>query len=175
MAAPADVSVPRSAAPAEAAGALSHWGLIRRRFFRHKLAVGSLYVLGVLSTLAAGAEFFAPYTRQWRDLSHAYCPPQWPRFSLAHGWHVPAMRSHVDPLTFKRSYREDTPRVDVLRNPQHAHPRALLDALPSRRPERGRRGRGQGRSDESGARAGARRPRPVAGWGGAAAVRPRAE
>ena len=114
MAAPADVFVPRSATPAEAAGALSHWALIRRRFFRHKLAVGSLYLLGVLYTLAAGAEFFAPSTRQWRDLSHAYCPPQLPRFSLAHGWHVPAMRSHVDPLTFKRSYREDPTRVVAL-------------------------------------------------------------
>lgn len=114
MAAHADVSVPSSAVPAEAAGALSQWALIRRQFFRHKLAVGSLYLLGVLYGLAAGAEFFAPYTRPWRDLSHAYCPPQLPRFALAQGWHVPAMRSDVDPLTFKRSYLEDPTRVVAL-------------------------------------------------------------
>jgi peptide/nickel transport system permease protein len=114
MAAHADVSVPSFAVPAEAAGALSQWALIRRQFFRHKLAVGSLYLLGVLYGLAAGAEFFAPYTRPWRDLSHAYCPPQLPRFGLAQGWHVPAMRSDVDPLTFKRSYLEDPTRVVAL-------------------------------------------------------------
>ncbi len=90
---------------------LSQWGLIRRRFLQHRLAVASVFLLGVLYTLAAGAEFFAPYTRQWRDLSRAYCPPQLPQFSLAHGLHVLAMRSDVDPLTFKRTYLEDPARV----------------------------------------------------------------
>jgi peptide/nickel transport system permease protein len=84
---------------------------MRRRFVQHRLAVVSLFLLAVLYTLAAGAEFFAPYTRQWRDLSHAYCPPQLPRFSMAHGLHVPSMRSQVDPLTFKRSYLEDRAQV----------------------------------------------------------------
>lgn len=92
-------------------GTLSQWALIRRRFIKHRLAVGSLFLLGVLYALAAGAEFFAPYTRQWRDLTHAFCPPQLPRFSWEHGLHVPAMRSEVDPLTFKRTYLEDRTRV----------------------------------------------------------------
>jgi len=39
----------------------------------------------VLYLLAVFAEFLAPYTRQWRDLSHAYSPPQLPRFSWERG------------------------------------------------------------------------------------------
>ena len=92
-------------------GSLSQWALMWRRFVRHRLAVVSLFLLAVLYALAGGAEFFAPYSRQWRDLSHAYCPPQLPRFTAKDGLHVPAMRSHVDPLTFKRSYIEDPAAV----------------------------------------------------------------
>jgi peptide/nickel transport system permease protein len=107
MAAPADLPVLPPPAPPSEAGALSHWALIRRRLSHHRLAVASLYVLAVLYTVALAAEFFAPYPRQWRDLSHAYCPPQLPRFSWHDGLHVPAMRVTVDPLTFKRTYLED--------------------------------------------------------------------
>lgn len=111
MAAPADSTADPTTVPAEAAGGLSQWALIGRRFFQHRLAVASLYLLAVLYTLALGAEFFAPYPRQWRDLSHAYCPPQLPQFSWERGLHVRAMRSEVDPLTFKRTYLEDPARA----------------------------------------------------------------
>lgn len=88
-------------------GALSQWALMRRRFFRHRLAVMSLYFLGVIYLLALGAEFFAPYSAHWRDLNHAYAPPQLPRFSFEHGLHVPAMKRVVDPITFRKSYLEE--------------------------------------------------------------------
>lgn len=97
--------------PLPSPGTLSQWALIRRRFARHRFAVASLYLLTVLYVLAAFAEFLAPYTRGWRDLSHAYCPPQLPRLSLAHGLYVPAMQRYSDPLTFKITYREDYTRV----------------------------------------------------------------
>lgn len=84
---------------------------MRRRFVNHRLAVASFFLLIVLYVLALGAEFFAPTTRHWRDLSHAYCPPQVPRFSWEHGLHVPALRVTEDPLTFKRTYLEDPARV----------------------------------------------------------------
>jgi peptide/nickel transport system permease protein len=93
--------------PETSIGTLSQWALIRRRFAHHKLAVASLYLLAVLYVLALGAEFFAPYPRQWRDLARAYCPPQLPQFSFEHGLYVPAMKRLVDPLTFKKSYIED--------------------------------------------------------------------
>lgn len=93
--------------PEADAGSASQWVLIRRRFQRHRLAVASLFLLVVLYLLAAFAEFFAPYTPHWRDLPHAYCPPQLPRFSFSHGLYVPAMTRHIDPITFKKSYIED--------------------------------------------------------------------
>ena len=92
-------------------GTLSQWALIRRRFARHRFAVASLYLLAVLYVLAAFAEFLAPTTRQWRDLSHAYCPPQLPRFSFGQGFYVPAMQRYSDPLTFKTTYLEDRTRL----------------------------------------------------------------
>ena len=95
-------------------GSLSPWALILRRFLHHRLAVASLFLLAVLYALAAGAEFFAPYAQQWRDLSHAYCPPQLPRFSLRDGFYVPAMRVTIDPLTFRRTYLEDPTQVIAL-------------------------------------------------------------
>jgi len=96
-----------TARPEEKASHESHWALIRRRFLRHKLAVAGLLILAVLYTLAIFAEFFAPYTSAWRDLGHAYCPPQPPRYSSEHGWHVYAVHRTTDPITFKRVYSED--------------------------------------------------------------------
>ena len=100
-----------AAAAAVEPGSLSQGALILRRFFHHRLAVVSRYRLAVLYVLAAGAEFFAPYSQQTRDLAHAYCPPQLPRYSRQHGLHVPVMRVSVDPLTFKRTYLEDRAEV----------------------------------------------------------------
>jgi peptide/nickel transport system permease protein len=114
MAVAADTPAPSPAVPVEEPGSLSQWALIRRRFVGHRMAVASIFLLAVLYALAAGAEFFAPVTRQWRDLSHAYCPPQLPRFSFRDGLYVPAMRTQIDPLTFKRFYLEDPGRVVAL-------------------------------------------------------------
>jgi peptide/nickel transport system permease protein len=110
----ATVTFPKSTATVREAAALSPWELTWRRFKQHRLAVLALYSLAVLYTLAAAAEFFAPHSREWRDLGHAYCPPQLPRFSWAHGVYVPAMKRSIDPVTFKKSYFED-----------EAHPVAL--------------------------------------------------
>ncbi|HVU24137.1 MAG TPA: ABC transporter permease [Opitutus sp.] len=87
--------------------ALSPWALTWRRFRRHRVAVVALRVLALLYLLAIGAEFFAPHSREWRDLDHAWCPPQLPRFSFAQGLHVPAMKRVIDPVSFKKSYYED--------------------------------------------------------------------
>ncbi len=90
----------------EEPGSLSQWALIGRRFSRHRLAVAALYLLGVLYVMALGADFFAPYSQQWRDLSHSYCPPQLPRISLK-GLYVASMHLSIDPITYKRIYMED--------------------------------------------------------------------
>ena len=82
MAAPAESPIRAAPTRALEPGSQSQWALIRRRFLRHRVAVASLFLLSVLYVLAAGAEFFAPHSRQWRDLTHAYCPPQLPRFAF---------------------------------------------------------------------------------------------
>jgi len=128
---PAPTAAPFTAG-AEVASA-SQWQLIRRRFARHRLALGSFYLLIVLYLLAAFAEFFAPYSSHWRDLPHAYCPPQLPRFSLVQGLHVPAMTRHVDPVTFKKSYIEDDTQPIALGFLVKGEPYRLWDLFPCER------------------------------------------
>ncbi|PTX92525.1 ABC transporter permease [Opitutus sp. ER46] len=106
MAAAAETPSQPPVASHDEPGTLSYWGLIRRRFGQHRLAVASLFLLAFFYVLAAGAEFFAPYSRQWRDLAHSYCPPQLPRWSWRDGFHVPAVRVAIDPVTYKRTYVE---------------------------------------------------------------------
>lgn len=89
-----------------AAGAMSQWQLIRRRFAQHKLAVTALYMLVLLYSIAVFAEFVAPDAPSIRNINYGYTPPQIPRFSFAHGLHVYAMRPEVDPITFQRTYVE---------------------------------------------------------------------
>ena len=86
---------------------MSQWQLILLGFRKHKLAVASLFLLAALYALALLAEVVAPYTRQWKDLGHIYCPPQPPVLSLRHGLHVRAVRLHIDPVTFKKEYLVD--------------------------------------------------------------------
>jgi peptide/nickel transport system permease protein len=111
----------------------SQWRLIRRRFVRHKLAVASLFVLAVMYTLAIFAEFFSPYGSEWRDLPHAYCPPQPPRWSWRHGLHVYAVKPHVDPITFRRAYVEDSGDIVPLGFFVRGQPYELWDLVPMER------------------------------------------
>jgi peptide/nickel transport system permease protein len=74
--------------------------------------MASFFLLCVLYTMALGCEFFAPETREWRDLRHSYCPPQPVHFSFAEGLHVGAMRRLDNPVTFARTYVED-PSVSI--------------------------------------------------------------
>jgi len=86
---------------------MSQTQLILLRFSKHKLAVAALFMLAVLYFIAIFAEFFAPYTREWRDLEHSYCPPQVVRFSFSRGLYVQAVKRHVDPITFRKTYMRD--------------------------------------------------------------------
>ena len=92
---------------------LSQWQLIARRFRRHKLAVGSLYVLAFLYLLGLFAEVLAPYPADQRHLGHAYAPPQLPLFSFTQGLHTPLLVQHTDPVTFRQSYSESAVPVPL--------------------------------------------------------------
>ena len=109
---------------------LSQWQLIRRRFVRHKLAAAALYLLLVLYAVATFAEMVAPYPKMWKDLPHAYCPPQLPRFSFSRGVYTYAVKRHVDPITFRKSYIEDRADVVPLRLFAKGEPYRLWGLIP---------------------------------------------
>ncbi len=83
---------------------LSQWQLTARRFCLHRLGVISLFVLGLLYLLAIFAEFFAPVTREFRDLDFIYHPPQSLNFNFSEGLYVQAYKAHTDPVTLSKSY-----------------------------------------------------------------------
>lgn len=58
----------------------SQWQLMRWKFLRHKLAVVSLVVLGVLYFFALFAEFTAPNNPRAHNVAYIYVPPQPLRF-----------------------------------------------------------------------------------------------
>jgi len=89
----------------------SPWQLIRIRFEKHRIAPVTLHILLVFYLLAIFVEFFAPVTRQWRDLNHAYCPPQLIRFDFEHELHVLALNQKIDPITFRHSYTENPEQI----------------------------------------------------------------
>lgn len=119
--------------PGVAIKAETQWTLIARRFARHRLAVGSLFVLGVLYGAALLAEAVAPYGPQWRDLRYIYAPPQLPQFGVREGLHVYGMIRHVDPVTFRKTYREDRAIVIPLAFFARGEPYRLWGHIPLER------------------------------------------
>ncbi len=98
---------PSASAPSEpeaVRGHLSQWQLIRLRFSKHRMAVASFYLLILLYTMAAFAEFVAPYTKGWSDVRMIYSPPQAPQFNFREGLHVTALERQIDPITLKNYY-----------------------------------------------------------------------
>ena len=55
--------------------ARSQWAYARRRFFRHKLAVGSLIVVVAIFLCGAFASVIAPYSYEDIDLQNLHAPP----------------------------------------------------------------------------------------------------
>jgi peptide/nickel transport system permease protein len=114
----------------ESMATLSQWQLILRRFARHRIAVLSLHVLVLLYLLAIFAEFFAPYSPDYRDMRLMHAPPQAPHLNWKHGLHVYAMRQHVDPVTLQKYYTEDRTRVIPLGFFIKGEPYRLMGLLP---------------------------------------------
>lgn len=112
---------------------LSQVQLVKRRFVKHRLAVGSLFLLKIMYIIVLLAEFFAPHTPRWCDLDYAYCPPQIPRFSFSEGFYVYAMQKHVDPVTFQKSYYENHKEIIHLSFFVKGEPYQLWGLIPSSR------------------------------------------
>jgi peptide/nickel transport system permease protein len=114
-------------------GSATQWQLVALRFSRHKLAVLSAFMLGILYGIAVFAEFVAPQDPGKVAATFAYCPPQPPRVSLAHGLHVYPMIRHIDPVSLQDHYTEDRSRVTRLGFFVKGDPYRLWGLIPMRR------------------------------------------
>lgn len=89
---------------------LTQWQLIRLRFSRHKLAVGSLFLLLFMYLMAVTAGFWAPYPQNWRQMEFASAYPQLPRFNFSDGLHFDTVTLLRDPISLKTYYLTDPDR-----------------------------------------------------------------
>mgnify|MGYP000150342481 CR=1 FL=1 len=97
--------------------AASQWRLMWWRFRKHKAAMASLVLVGVLYALAAACELVAPHGPQTRFTHYVYAPPQRVHLLGEGTWrpHVYALRSARHPQTLKLHYEEDRSRAYPLR------------------------------------------------------------
>ena len=89
----------------------SQWQLIRRKFFRHKLAMGALVVLVIFYSCAVFAEFVSPYDPYDYNAKYKLAPPQRVHFFDEEGlFHlrpfIYRIEKSVDPQTFEIIYNE---------------------------------------------------------------------
>ncbi len=92
----------------------SQWELIRWRFGRHKLAVISLFLLGIIYLMAIFAEFVSPYTNDTRFDGFQQSSPSrvhWIKPGGGFGPYIFATKRELDPETFKFNFIEDTSTV----------------------------------------------------------------
>ena len=89
----------------------SQWQLMWRKFRKHKLAIGSIFVLVLLYIGTIFCEFIAPYGLETRDIKYVYCPPQSLHFFDEDGFHfrpfVYGIKRKIDPVTLRRTYTEN--------------------------------------------------------------------
>ncbi len=90
----------------------SQWQLIRWKFFRHKLAVGSLGVLAIFYFCAIFVEFVAPYDPYHYNKDFVLAPPQYLHFFDEKGdFHlrpfVYGIKKKMDLETWEITYVED--------------------------------------------------------------------
>lgn len=94
----------------EAAG---QWRLIWWRFRRHKLALISGVVIGLIYLAAIFAEFIAPVSSQTYDSRFTYAPPQQLQFAgtdasgAFHLVYINGYSVEIDPIALSRTYKID--------------------------------------------------------------------
>lgn len=98
--------------------AIGHWGLMRRRLMRHRLAVASGLILLGLYLIALLAEPIAPYALDHRDTDHIFAPPQMVRVWHDGGLHAPfvyPLQYRLNMETLKREYTVDRSAPHAIR------------------------------------------------------------
>ncbi len=108
----------------------SQWQLVRWKFRRHKVAVGSLVLLVIMYTLAIFADFFAPYDPHTYDTDWMLVPPQKIHFvdngkfqlrPFVYGY-----RAEMDLMTFHTDYIVDTSLKQPIHFFTHGEPYKML-------------------------------------------------
>ncbi|SFC93993.1 peptide/nickel transport system permease protein [Devosia psychrophila] len=97
----------------------SHFGLMWRRFKRHRLALVSLWIVIAFYLVALLAEFLAPTDPSAYSARYTYAPPQGIQFFSTNedgSWrffpHVNGYASEVDPKAMRRTFVLD-PEVEI--------------------------------------------------------------
>ncbi len=97
----------------------SQWQLVWRKFRRHRLAVGSMYLLGLLYFVAMTFEFWIPYRPLTQQPDYLDAPPS--RIYMRHedgSWSRPfvyVLEQTIDFETFQRVYTPDKTQPRVIR------------------------------------------------------------
>lgn len=99
----------------------SQFGLMWRRFRQHKLALVSLWIVGLFYLIAILAEFLAPVDPSHYSARYTYAPPQGLHFIAQTedgGWefgpYVYGYKTEIDPVALRRTFvLDDTVRLPV--------------------------------------------------------------
>ncbi len=115
----------------------SQWRLMARRFFRHKIAVSALAVLGIFYILAIFCPFFAPYGKNQRLKGYIHAPPHKVHFVDESGeFHLrPFVYPHKQELneeTLSRNYTPDKSEKHFLKFFVEGKPYTMLGIIKSR-------------------------------------------
>lgn len=94
--------------------AAGQWAMVWAKFKKHKLAVISLVVVGLIYFVALFAEFLAPYDPGKFDPRYTYVPPQSIGFLVDDGAggsmfqpHVTGYKIELNPVSFRREFTTD--------------------------------------------------------------------
>jgi peptide/nickel transport system permease protein len=113
----------------------SQWQLMWRKFRKHRLAVISLFLLGLMYFVALTYEFWAPYDPNVQHQDMLYAPPMRIHFfdsaGQFRGPFVYGLKNSIDFETFLRVYEEDTSQVYPIRLFQDGEPYQLWGIIPS--------------------------------------------
>ena len=133
--APAVTAVRPESAEDERYYIASSWTLMRRRFFKHKLAVTGALVLAVIYALGAFAGFFAVADTFERNPSYEYAPPTQVRMFHEGRLQRPfvyGLRQEQDPETLAKIYVTDRSQVYPIRFLVQGHEYRFIGLFPSR-------------------------------------------